>query len=162
MDRPAAVTHGPFGTANQVGRAGGQREKSFGKRGQADTFATKVERDKDLGTCIAPTGLLHALAAVYREFITSGDRANGMRYQYEASLRLHVEPYFGGTAIGAVRPKDLQGWLKWMVEEPDCKEPTAINRYENLAGVFSFAVANECITKNPSPARPHQSAAREA
>ncbi|WP_405792544.1 site-specific integrase [Streptomyces sp. NBC_00029] len=131
------------------GRAGGQREKSFEKKGQADAFATKVERDKDLGTYIAPTGLLHPLVAVYREFITSGDRADGTRYQYETSLRLHVQPYFGSTAIGAVRPKDLQAWLKWMVEERGYKESTAINRYETLAGVFSFAVANEYITKNP-------------
>ncbi|MFD5408882.1 tyrosine-type recombinase/integrase [Streptomyces nojiriensis] len=38
---------------------------------------------------------------MYSEFITAGDRANGSRYQYETSLRLHVEPYFSGTAIGA-------------------------------------------------------------
>ncbi|MFI8392211.1 tyrosine-type recombinase/integrase [Streptomyces sp. NPDC085540] len=104
---------------------------------------------EDLGTYIAPTGLLTPLVAVYREFIVSGDRVNGTRYQYETSLRLHVEPYFGGAAVGAVRPKDLQAWLKWMVEERGYKESTAINRYETLAGVFSFAVANEYLTKNP-------------
>lgn len=43
---------------------GGRREKPFGKKGQADAFATKVERDKDLGIHIAPTGLLHPLVAV--------------------------------------------------------------------------------------------------
>ncbi|MEU8543106.1 site-specific integrase [Streptomyces sp. NPDC048717] len=108
-----------------------------------------MEREKDLGTYIAPTGLLHPLVAVYREFIASGDRVNGTRYQYETSLRLHVEPYFGGVPIGSVRPKDLQAWLKWMVEDRGYMESTAINRYETLAGVFSFAVANEYITKNP-------------
>lgn len=69
----------------------------------------------------------------------------------------HQEPYFGGAAVGAVRPKDLQGWLKWMVEERGDKESTAINRYETLAGVFSFAVANEYLL----PARADQPAARE-
>ncbi|MGW4162476.1 tyrosine-type recombinase/integrase [Streptomyces sp. NPDC004788] len=131
------------------GRVGRQREKTFEKKGQADAFAAKVEREKDLGTYIAPTGLLHLLVAVYREFIASGERVNGTRYQYETSLRLHVEPYFGSVPIGSVRPKDLQAWLKWMVEERGYKESTAINRYETLAGVFSFAVANEYITKNP-------------
>ncbi|MFC6136843.1 MULTISPECIES: tyrosine-type recombinase/integrase [Streptomyces] len=44
------------------------------------------------------------------------------RYQYETSMRLHVEPYFGGTAMGAVRPKHLQAWLKWRVEERGYRE----------------------------------------
>ncbi|MFJ5974626.1 tyrosine-type recombinase/integrase [Streptomyces sp. NPDC093060] len=131
------------------GRGGRQREKSFEKKGSADSFAAKVEREKDLGTYIAPTGLLVPLAAVYREFIDSGSRVNGTRYQYETSLRLHVEPYFGTTAIGAVKAKHLNAWLKWMVEERGYEESTAINRYETLAGVFSFAVANEYITRNP-------------
>ncbi|MGW1109382.1 tyrosine-type recombinase/integrase [Streptomyces sp. NPDC002540] len=131
------------------GRGGRQREKSFEKKGAADSFAAKVEREKDLGTYIAPTGLLVPLVAVYREFIDSGSRVNGTRYQYETSLRLHVEPYFGSTAVGAVKPKHLNAWLKWMVEERGYEESTAINRYETLAGVFSFAVANEYITKNP-------------
>lgn len=61
-------------------------------------------------------------------------RVNGTRYQYETSLRLHVEPYFGATAIGAVKPKHLNAWLKWMVDERDDEESTAINRYETLAG----------------------------
>ncbi|MFE1749431.1 tyrosine-type recombinase/integrase [Streptomyces anandii] len=131
------------------GRGGRQRERSFEKKGPADSFAAKVEREKDLGTYIAPTGLLVPLVTVYREFIDSGSRVNGTRYQYETSLRLHVEPYFGATAIGAVKPKHLNAWLKWMVEERGYEESTAINRYETLAGVFSFAVANEYITKNP-------------
>ncbi|WP_329594594.1 site-specific integrase [Streptomyces sp. NBC_01362] len=131
------------------GRGGRQREKSFEKKGAADSFAAKVEREKDLGTCIAPTGLLVPLVSVYREFIDSGSRVNGTRYQYETSLRLHVEPYFESTAVGAVKPKHLNAWLKWMVEERGYEESTAINRYETLAGVFSFAVANEYITKNP-------------
>lgn len=131
------------------GRGGRQRETSFEKKGVADSFAAKVEREKDLGTYIAPTGLLVPLVAVYREFIDSGSRVNGTRYQYETSLRLHVEPYFGSTAVGAVKPKHLNAWLKWMVEERGYEESTAINRYETLAGVFSFAVANEYITKNP-------------
>ncbi|MFD4861019.1 tyrosine-type recombinase/integrase [Streptomyces atratus] len=131
------------------GRGGRQREKSFEKKGAADSFAAKVEREKDLGTYIAPTGLLVPLVAVYREFIDSGSRVNGTRYQYETSLRLHVEPYFGSTTVGAVKPKHLNAWLKWMVEERGYEESTAINRYETLAGVFSFAVAKEYITKNP-------------
>ncbi|MET9013974.1 tyrosine-type recombinase/integrase [Streptomyces olivaceoviridis] len=131
------------------GRGGRQREKSFEKKGAADSFAAKVEREKDLGTYIAPTGLLVPLVAVYREFIDSGSRVNGTRYQYETSLRLHVEPYFGTTAIGAVKPKHLNAWLKWMVEDRGYEESTAINRYETLAGVFSFAVANEYIIRNP-------------
>lgn len=131
------------------GRTGRQREQSFDKKGPADTFAAKVEREKDLGTYIGPTGLLTPLVAVYREFIKSGDRVSGTRYQYETSLRLHVEPYFKSQAIGAVKAKDLQAWLTWMVDERGYEESTAINRYETLSGVFSFAVANDYIMKNP-------------
>jgi integrase len=89
------------------------------------------------------------LIQVYREFIDSGERVNGTRYQYETSLRLHVEPYFQLKPIGAVKPKDLTAWLKWMVEARGYEPSTAVNRYETLSGVFSFAVANDYITKNP-------------
>ncbi|WP_329404444.1 tyrosine-type recombinase/integrase [Streptomyces melanogenes] len=111
------------------GRSGRQCEESFEKKGTADAFAAKVEREKDLGTYIEPLGFMTPLVQVYREFIGSGDRVNSTRYQYETSLRLHVEPYFHSKPIGAVKPKDL--------------------RYETLSGVFSFAVANDYITKNP-------------
>ncbi|MEV3974359.1 tyrosine-type recombinase/integrase [Streptomyces sp. NPDC050698] len=131
------------------GRTGSQREKSFGKYGPADKFAAKVEHEKDLGTYIAPTGFLTPLVTVYREFIKSGDRVGGTRYQYETSLRLHVEPYFTSKPIGAVKPRDLKDWLRWMVEECGYEESTAVNRYETLSGVFSYAVANDYITKNP-------------
>lgn len=131
------------------GRSGRQREKAFERKGLADQFAVKVEREKDLGTYIAPSGMLTPLVAVYREFIKSGDRVGGTRYQYETSLRLHIEPYFQGQAIGAVKPRDLNDWLRWMVEERGYQESTAINRYETLSGVFSYAVANEYISKNP-------------
>ena len=131
------------------GRTGRQREKSFGKKGPADQFAAKIEREKDLGTYIAPTGFLTPLVTVYREFIKSGDRVSGTRYQYDTSLRLHVEPYFRSQPIGAVKPKDLKDWLRWMVEERGYEESTAVNRYETLSGVFSYAVANDYITKNP-------------
>ncbi|MFF0700172.1 tyrosine-type recombinase/integrase [Streptomyces tendae] len=131
------------------GRGGRQREKSFEKKGFADQFAAKIEREKDLGTYIAPTGFMTPLVTVYRDFIKSGDRVGGTRYQYETSLRLHVEPYFKSRPIGAVKPVDLQGWLRWMVEERGYEESTAVNRYETLSGVFSYAVANDYITKNP-------------
>ncbi|RKT08238.1 site-specific recombinase XerD [Streptomyces sp. 3211.6] len=131
------------------GRSGRQREESFDKKGAADAFAAKVEREKDLGTYIEPLGFMTPLVAVYQEFIASGDRVNGTRYQYETSLRLHVEPYFQRKPIGAVKPKDLTAWLRWMVEERGYESSTAVNRYETLSGVFSFAVANDYIIKNP-------------
>ncbi|WP_329343824.1 site-specific integrase [Streptomyces sp. NBC_01352] len=89
------------------------------------------------------------LVNVYREFIKSGGRVGGTRYQYETSLRLHIEPYFQRQPIGSIKPKDLDDWLRWMVKERGYEESTAINRYETLSGVFSFAVANDYIAKNP-------------
>ncbi|GGX75819.1 tyrosine-type recombinase/integrase [Streptomyces hiroshimensis] len=133
------------------GRTGRQREKTFRKKGNADAFVAKIEREKDLGTYIEPLGFLTPLVQVYREFIDIGgdERVNSTRYAYETSLRLHVEPYFGARAIGAIKPKDLKAWLKWMVEDRGYEASTAINRYETLSGVFSFAFANDYIAKNP-------------
>ncbi|MFI5761572.1 tyrosine-type recombinase/integrase [Streptomyces sp. NPDC051563] len=131
------------------GRSGRQRQESFEKKGVAEAFAAKIEREKDLGTYIEPLGFMTPLVEVYREFIASGERVNGTRYQYETSLRLHVRPYFQGKPIGAVKPKDLTAWLRWMVEDRGYELSTAVNRYETLSGVFSFAVANDYIVKNP-------------
>ncbi|MGW7306505.1 hypothetical protein ACWGI1_13115 [Streptomyces sp. NPDC054835] len=57
---------------------------------------------------------------------------------------------------------DLQAWLKWIVETRGYKESTAINRYETLSGVFGFAVANECIAKNPCQHGPYEQEEGEA
>ncbi|MFC4890938.1 tyrosine-type recombinase/integrase [Streptomyces beijiangensis] len=131
------------------GRAGRQREASFEEKAQADAFAEQVEQAKAHRECVSSAGPVRTLVDVYREFIDCGERVNGSRYQYETSLRLHVKPYFRSLPIGAVKPKDLYGWLQWMVEVRGYESSTALNRYRTLSGVFSYAVANDYLPKSP-------------
>ncbi|MEU7149695.1 tyrosine-type recombinase/integrase [Streptomyces sp. NPDC045456] len=131
------------------GRGGRQREKSFVKKGDADKFATKVERDKDLGAYIDPEGAKTPLVVMYRKFIDSGETVTGSKRNYEASLNRNIEPFFGGQTIGSIKPADIQAWLKWMKEVAGYADSTTVVRYRVLSSVFNFAVNNELLARNP-------------
>ncbi|WP_369255768.1 tyrosine-type recombinase/integrase [Streptomyces sp. R35] len=109
-----------------------------------------MEQEKLLGVRAGVLGSSRSLVDVYREYIDGGPYAGSTRYQYEASLRLHVEPYFRQRAIGSLQPKDLRGWLTWMVEERGYARSTVVNRYGILRGVLGYAVANGYRAQDPS------------
>lgn len=132
------------------GRRGRQREVSFSRNGQARSFAVAVEQEKLLGVRAGVLGSSRPLTDVYREYIDGGPYAGSTRYQYEASLRLHVEPYFRQRTIGSLKPKDLRGWLTWMVQERGYARSTVVNRYGILRGVLGYAVANGYRAQDPS------------
>ncbi len=132
------------------GRRGRQREVSFSRKGQARSFAVTVEQEKLVSARAGVFGSSRSLVDVYGEYIGSGPYADSTRYQYEASLRLHIEPYFRHRTIGSLKPKDLRGWLAWMVEERGYARSTVVNRYGILRGVLGYAVANGYLVRDPS------------
>ncbi|MFF7309086.1 tyrosine-type recombinase/integrase [Streptomyces sp. NPDC008137] len=109
-----------------------------------------MEQEKLLGVRVGVVGASRSLVDVYREYIDGGPYAGSTRYQYEASLRLHVEPYFRQRTIGSLQPKELRGWLAWMVEERGYARSTVVNRYGILRGVLGYAVANGYRAQDPS------------
>ncbi|MFE6746039.1 tyrosine-type recombinase/integrase [Kitasatospora purpeofusca] len=126
---------------------GKQIERSFKTEKLANDARIEIEAAHKDHVDLDPDRPQTPLVKVYEEFILAGSRVASSDRSLETSLRLHISPFFGKRPIGSIRQMDLKMWLKWMNER--YAESTVINRYEMLASVFTFAMVNDYIKKNP-------------
>lgn len=69
-------------------------------------------------------------------------------HSVESSWRVHVEPKWGGYAVGAVVRRDVESWLLHLGQT---RSHTTVARARDLlAGIFDDAVEDNRITKNPA------------
>ncbi|RLV08131.1 hypothetical protein CTZ27_04670 [Streptomyces griseocarneus] len=130
------------------GRAGKPRQVSFKKLEDAEAFAVKVEREKDLGTYINPKAGLKTFEQIWTEWVEAGTLEESSKRNYESVYKNHYEAFFGNKPIGSITPSTIQEW------EADQKErgyrQTGINGRKNvLSSVFNYAVAAEIVGRNP-------------
>ncbi|MFI1177456.1 tyrosine-type recombinase/integrase [Streptomyces melanogenes] len=130
------------------GRAGKPRQVSFKKLEDAEAFAVKVERDKDLGTYINPKAGQKTFAVIWNEWVEAGTLEESSKRNYQSVFANHYEPFFGTKPIGSITPSTIQEW------EADQKargyKETGISGRKNvLSSVFNYAVAAEIIGRNP-------------
>lgn len=130
------------------GRAGKPRQVSFKKLEDAEAFAVKVERDKDLGTYINPQTGQRTFEAVWREWVEAGTLEESSKRNYQSVYDNHYGPFFGAKPVGGITPTTIQEW------EADQKargyKESGINgRKSVLSSVFNYAVAAEIIGRNP-------------
>ncbi|MFF8732142.1 tyrosine-type recombinase/integrase [Streptomyces sp. NPDC015171] len=130
------------------GRAGKPRQVSFKKLEDAEAFAVKVERDKDLGTYINPKAGQRTFEQVWHEWVEAGTLEESSKRNYQSVYDNHYGPFFGNKPIGSITPTTILEW------EADQKErgykETGINGRKNvLSSVFNYAVAAEIVGRNP-------------
>ncbi|QNT96206.1 site-specific integrase [Streptomyces griseofuscus] len=130
------------------GRAGKPRQVSFKKLEDAEAFAVKVERDKDLGTYINPKAGQRTFEQVWHEWVDAGTLEESSKRNYQSVYDNHYGSFFGNKPIGSISPTIILDW------EADQKErgykETGINGRKNvLSSVFNYAVAAEIIGRNP-------------
>lgn len=124
---------------------GKQRTKTFTKIADATTFVHTVEADKRRG--------------VYRDFDAGKIRFKQYadhwlasrtfdRSSYDATelrLRLHVYPVLGSKPLRDIRPSTVQAWLRGL----GGAETTRRVIFANVSSIFSAAVDDDLIAKNP-------------
>ncbi|MFD8886458.1 tyrosine-type recombinase/integrase [Streptomyces erythrochromogenes] len=130
------------------GRAGKPRQVSFKRSEDADAFAIKVEREKDLGTYVNPKSGQRTFESVWQEWVSAGTLEESSKANYASVYRNHYGPFFGKTPIGSINPEKINAW------EADQKErgykPNGIQVRANiLSSVFNYAVNAEIIGRNP-------------
>lgn len=111
----------------------------------ARTFLAEVEHTKATG------------AFVEAGRLTFGDYAERWREnqvhrpstaaQLETNLRRHVLPHFGPRPIGAIKPSDVQAWVKGRTLELAPATVVLLARY--VGSIFRAAVADDLIRKSP-------------
>lgn len=127
---------------------GKQREQSFKTREDADGFATKIERDKDLGSYINPRQAKRPFSSIWDDWRNAGTLEPGTYANYDSVYRNHFEDFFGGKPIGSVTSEDIVKWEKAQ-KARGYKDYGIQVRRSILASVFKYAVDAEIIGRNP-------------
>jgi len=144
------------------GRAGKQREVSFKTREEADAYAVKVERDKDLGVYINPRQAKRRFSDIWDLWLNTGTLEPGTYANYRSVYSNHFADHFGSRPIGSIGSADIAAWERW--EQDQGYKPYGIQVRKNiLASVFGYAVNAEIIGRNPcKKANPRKNEHRSA
>lgn len=127
---------------------GSARCKTFRTRRDAEAFARSVEVDKYRGTWVDARDARRSFDDVAREWLRSNPAKRPATIaRDELVLDRHVPESFSSTAIGRLRPADVQD----LVNEWSAKfKPTTVNRgYGVLRAVFTMAYERDLIGKSP-------------
>ncbi|MGW0087813.1 tyrosine-type recombinase/integrase [Streptomyces sp. NPDC003328] len=130
------------------GRVGKQLEASFKLKDQADDFAVKIERDKQVGTYIDPKRSGRLFSDVWNEWLAEGTREPSTMTSYRSTYRNHFEEWFGGKVIGAITSSDIAAWKR--DQDSRYAASTAHHRMVVLKTVFRYAHEMEIIARNPA------------
>ncbi|MFB7027146.1 MULTISPECIES: tyrosine-type recombinase/integrase [unclassified Streptomyces] len=130
------------------GRAGKPRQVSFKKLEDAEAFAVKVERDKDLGTYINPKAGQRTFAQVWEEWVSAGTLEESSKRNYQSVYDNHYGPFFGSKPIASITPTTI---LEWEADQRarGYKETGIAGRKNVLSSVFNYAHNAEIIGRNP-------------
>jgi len=129
---------------------GRERSKSFPDRGKraAEAFLVTVEADKLRGTYIDPQAGRISLRRYASGWLAAQTFDESTREATEVRLRVHVYPYLGQREIGAIRPSHVQAWDRALQQQNVAPTYRRV-LFANLSAIFSAAVDDERIAKNP-------------
>jgi len=126
-------------------------------KSRSKTFARKIDAEKHL------TGTDHAkLTGAYVDpgagritFRTYGEQWRAVQVhrpstavQLETNLRRHVYPTLGDRPIGAIRPSEVQAWVRSLAEVLEPSTVELVFRY--VVAIFRAAAADRVISQNPA------------
>lgn len=125
-------------------------DRGFARKGDAETYLTTIEASKLRGSYIDPTDakvtvgqLGKAWLELHRFKLTESSF-----HSVESCWRVHVEPKWGGYAVGRITKRDVQVWLN---ELGKSLSHTSVARARDLlAGIFDEAIEENRVNKNPA------------
>ena len=129
---------------------GRERSKSFPDRDKraAEAFLITVEADKLRGSYIDPHAGRISLRRYASEWLAGQTFDESTREATESRLRVHVYPYLGDRQLGAIRPSHVQAWDRALQQQNLAPTYRRV-LFANLSAIFSAAVDDERIAKNP-------------
>lgn len=74
------------------------------------------------------------------------------RERVESRIRTHFVPYFEKKSIGAIRPSDVQGWLRWL-QERGVAVNSRVLYFTHLVSILNLAIDDKRIASNPALAK---------
>lgn len=127
-----------------------QRRKSFRRKVDAEAFRNTVEADKVRGTFLDIDAGRVTFAAYAAEWLASRTFDESTRQSTELRLRLHVLPVLGSLQLRQIRPSTVQTLMRDLENlAPSYRQVI----FSHVSAVFTAAVDDELIAKNPCRAR---------
>jgi integrase len=129
---------------------GRERSKSFPDRDKraAEAFLVTVEADKLRGAYIDPQAGRISLRRYATEWLAGQTFDESTREATESRLRVHVYPYLGDRGLSSIRPSHVQAWDRTLQQQGLAPTYRRV-LFANLSAIFSAAVDDERIAKNP-------------
>ena len=127
---------------------GRQRRKTFRRKAEAVAFRNTVEADKLRGTYLDVDAGRISFRAYAAEWLASRTFSPLTYEATELRLRLHVLPVIGNLELRQIKPSTIQKLLRSM----ELAETYRRVIFSNVSAIFSAAVDDDLIAKNPCKA----------
>ncbi len=125
-----------------------QRRKTFPRKAEAERFRNLVEADKLRGTYLDVDAGRVTFSAYASQWLASRTFDRSTYDATELRLRLHVLPVIGAMELRKIKPSAIQGLLRSM----DLADTYKRVILSNVSAIFSAAVDDDLIAKNPCKA----------
>ncbi|HET6285981.1 MAG TPA: tyrosine-type recombinase/integrase [Amycolatopsis sp.] len=130
---------------------GSERSKSFPdkQKKRAEDFLIEMESDKREGKYIDPRAGLVLFEVVAQSWLDSQTVDYTSRERFATRVNVHLLPYFGKKAVGAIRPSHIQTWLR-KLQDAEASETSRALYFGHLVSILNFAMADKKISENPA------------
>lgn len=141
-----------------VDRTGAHRQKTFGKKRDADNYRTRVEFERaEQGhiAYVAPKTVAE-IARIYGSHIDrrleDGQIKRGSHKNVAQALRVSIVPRLGKMKLADLSADDCERWFMALRKEDRLAPKTAQERLIKLSAMLDFAVRRDLAKKNPAKA----------
>jgi integrase len=122
---------------------------TFETERQAAKWLTVVESEIIKGEWVAPEASEIRLGPYGEKWIAERKLRPRTREYYEDLFRLHIRPYLGDLALGAIKPATIRSWRSRLLDG-GTTEPQAVKAYALLRAILNTAVKeDEILRQNP-------------
>ena len=145
----ASITKRPDGKWRARYRDPGGREhaRHFARKVDAEKWLDGIRGDLVHGVYIDPAAGRRAFGPYADEWQAMQVHRASTRAQVEGLLRLHLLPAFRDRPLGAVRPSEVQAWVRGLSDQ--LSPGTVKLCYQYLSAIFRAAVADRLIPSSP-------------
>ena len=129
---------------------GRERSQSFPDRQKsaAEAFLHEVETDKNKSSYLDPTAGRITFRRFAETWLAAQTFAESTRESVAGRLVRHVYPHFGDTELRAIGPAMIQAWGR-RLQQQGLAETYRRTLFANVSGVFTAAIDDERIRRNP-------------
>ena len=126
---------------------GKQRKRTFPRKIDADGYLTTVDHGLLTGTYIDPAAGKVTLREYAEQWRVGQVHRPSTVAHVETMLRRHAYPTLGGRPLAAIRPSEVQAWVRRLSE--DLQPATVAVIHGVVAAVFKSTVRDRVINTSP-------------